>query len=222
MSIYAFYGLADMTFLIAMQARDSVVVSADNKILISSSAQDVFDKSVHAEKIHYWDGGVLTGTGEYCVIYRMLKYLRNGLDILLLPSLLEKEKEFRRREVGRCDQIDITQLIVSAPTEHGPRLYIVSSQSVEQVTPGELLIFFPLDYDFFSVSSNAISSLNASINAKESFSTPAKWVNFYAARFAEIYLLQHQGNEQISESFHMYFQASDFARTFFVPNAHHC
>ncbi|MBP4052023.1 hypothetical protein J9978_21330 [Chromobacterium violaceum] len=211
-----------MTFLIAMQAEDSVIISADNMLLISDVGQGIYDRGMHADKIHYWDGGVLTGTGEYCVIYRMLKYLRNGLDILLLPSLLEKEKEFRRQEVGGCDQIDITQLIVSASTEYGPRLYIVSSQSVEQVTPGELLIFFPLDYDFFSVSSSAICSLNTSINAKESFSTPAEWVNFYVARFAEIYLLQHMGNEQISKSFHIYFQANDFARTFFIPNVLHC
>ncbi|MCD0494799.1 hypothetical protein LQD23_21220 [Chromobacterium violaceum] len=210
-----------MTFLIAMQAEDSIIISADNMLLISDVGQGIYDRGMHADKIHYWDGGVLTGTGEYCVIYRMLKYFRNGLDMLLLPPLLEKEKAFRRREVGRCDQIDITQLIVSAPTECGPRLYIVSSQSVEQVTPGELLIFFPLDYDFFSVSSNAICGLNASINAKENFSTSAEWVNFYAAQFAEIYLLQNRGNEQISKSFHMHFQADNFARTVFISNSHH-
>ena len=207
-----------MTFIIAMQADDSVIVSADNKLLISST-RGIYGRSMHADKIHQWRGGALTGTGEYCIIYRMCSHLGKFLDHSSLPARLEREKERRRAEVGECDQIDITQLVLSAPTKNGPRLHIVNSQTVEQATPGELLIFFPLDCDFSPASSEAIRDLNSSIRARGSFLASQEWIDFYVAKFSEIYQLQSHDNDQmISRSFHIHFQTDRSAQTLFISN----
>ena len=171
------------------------------------------------QKIHYWSGGICTGTGELGVIYRMQAYLQKGVDIALLSPLLKNEKQIRHGEVGDSEQIDNTLLIVSTYTESGPRLYIIESDSIATVAPGEVLFFFPLDYDFFSVSAEAVKDLDSSIKSASVFDSPLAWIKFYADKLSNIYALQSANNPTISKSFHVHFQSGDFSLTSFVPNA---
>ncbi|OHX10520.1 hypothetical protein BI347_22350, partial [Chromobacterium sphagni] len=201
-----------MTFIIAMQAEDSLIVSADNTTIAFTNST-AFRRSIACQKLHEWPGGVFTGTGEYGVVQRTLGHLTRGAALASLPVLLAREKECRRQEAGPNEQIDITGLILSAPTPQGPRLHIVTDDAIEQIGPGELLMFFPLNHDFLSASSEAIHDLNASLWAKSNFATPDEWISFYAEKFSEIYALQNQNNELISRSFHIYFQAEELSLT---------
>ncbi|MEN7430293.1 hypothetical protein VA599_06005 [Chromobacterium sp. TRC.1.1.SA] len=207
-----------MTFIIAMQAEDSLIVSADNTT-IAFSNRTAFRRNIASRKLHDWSGGVFTGTGEYGVVQHTLGHLIHGAALSSLPALLAHEKEHRRQEAGPNEQIDITRLILSAPTPHGPRLHIVTDDAIEQIGPGELLMFFPLDYDFFAASSEAISDLNATLRPKSAFATLDEWISFYAGKFAEIYTLQSENNELISRSFHVHFQAEEQSLMFFAENS---
>ncbi|WP_189373171.1 hypothetical protein [Vogesella alkaliphila] len=206
-----------MTFIIAIQTEDSVILAADN-IFVLKNKKNICHEEIMASKIHHWDNGIFTGTGDYFITDRMLNHLLNGNELSSLPSLLEKEKQRRRQQVGQHEQIDVTTLILSAQTMHGPRLHIVNSVSVDQVSPNELLMFFPFGYDFFSVSSKAVRNLNASLRSRYSFPNHQEWFDFYTSKFSEIYALQHQYNPQISKSYHASFQAKDFSETIFMQN----
>lgn len=207
-----------MTFIIALQADDSIIVSADNKLLLSSKDQGIDKKDISANKIHCWSDGILTGVGEYCIIYRMLGHLRNNVSLSRLPLLLNREKEYRRCEVGDCEQIDITQLIISTAISPKPQLYIVNSFSVESISPGEVLMFFPMGYDFLSASAHAIEDLHSSVKNKSDFPSCSAWMGFYMDKFSEIYAVQNKSNELISRSYHVCFQSLSSSQTHFVPN----
>ncbi|MEO9387088.1 hypothetical protein [Chromobacterium phragmitis] len=207
-----------MTFIIAMQAEDSLIVSADNTT-VAFSNHTAFRRNIASKKLHDWPGGVFTGTGEYGVVQRTLEHLIRGAALSSLPALLAHEKAYRRQEAGPNEQIDFTRLIVSAPTPEGPRLHIVTDDAIEQIGPGELLMFFPLDYDFFAASSEAIRDLNAALRPQSAFATLDEWIGFYAEKFAHIYVLQSQNNELISRSFNIHFQTEEQSLMFFAENA---
>ena len=201
-----------------MQAEDSLIVSADNTT-VAFSNRTAFRRNIASKKLLDWPDGVFTGTGEYGVVQRTLEHLIRGAALSSLPALLAHEKEYRRQEAGPNEQIDITRLILSAPTPEGPRLHIVTDDAIEQIGPGELLMFFPLDYDFFAASSEAIRNLNTALHPQSTFATPDEWISFYAGKFAEIYTLQSKNNELISRSFHVHFQAKEQSLMFFAENA---
>lgn len=207
-----------MTFIIAMQAEDSLIISADNTAIAFSNRTAV-RQNIACQKLLDWPGGVFTGTGEYGVVQRTLRHLTRGAALSSLPALLAHEKDYRHQEAGPSEQIDITRLILSAPTPQGSRLHIVTDDTIEQIVPGELLMFFPLDYDFFAASSEAIGDLNATLRPKSAFASPGEWISFYADKFARIYALQSQNNELISRSFHIHFQTEEQSLMFFVENS---
>jgi len=56
-----------MTFIIAIQLNDSIIVAADNKevILKEDQSNELLERST--SKLHAWSEGIVTGTGEYYV-----------------------------------------------------------------------------------------------------------------------------------------------------------
>ena len=53
----------DMTFIISLQLKDSIVITADKKeVVINEEEIDSFNEH-HTLKLHAWDNGVITGTG---------------------------------------------------------------------------------------------------------------------------------------------------------------
>lgn len=208
-----------MTFIVALQAVDSVILSADNIMVKFCDGNDEMPKAIEANKIHLWEAGFFTGTGDYSVIYRMRRYLAKPKDIALLPSVLASEKTKRVREVGQHEQIANTRLIISSNTSDGPRLYVVDNHSVQRVGCGELLIFFPLDYAFLINSEKKIRALNAAIRSYVSFESRQAWCDFYMAHFSSIYAIQHKHNKQISSSFHIGFQSKQWKQIDFVTNS---
>lgn len=208
-----------MTFIIALQTVDSVVLSADNTMLAFHNGEIAPFETLDAHKIHHWDNGFVTGTGEYCVIDRMRKYLITPNDIRSLPSWMTHEKRLRTQEAGEHEQISNTRLILSSVTFNGPRIYIVDNQSAHEIQPGELLIFFPHDYDFLTVSEQEIHALNAAIRDFSTFQDHRAWSDFYTTHFSAVYAIQHQNNPQISGSFHIAFQTSQQRHINFIPNS---
>ena len=55
-----------MTFIIAIQLNDSVIVTADNKEIVLKKGEKIPYLENFIYKIHSWDKGMITGTGLCC------------------------------------------------------------------------------------------------------------------------------------------------------------
>lgn len=207
-----------MTFIIALQTTDSLILSADNTILSLSKGETIKNEGSTVNKIICFYQQILTGTGEYAIINRMQKYLSLSTDISALPGYLSNEKHQRTREIGGHEQIDNTRLIVSSNTPQGPRLYVIESLSFDEIQPGEILMFFPLDYDFLTPSTKVIDELNLSLREFSTFDSTEEWCNFYINKFSKIYAIQHKNNKMISRSFNICFQTNQQIKMTFVLN----
>ena len=71
-----------MTFIIAIQLNDSILVTADNKkVVLKETGEVQFDTS-KSTKIHLWDQGIITGTGEIHVVTRSIEFFKKEADSL--------------------------------------------------------------------------------------------------------------------------------------------
>ena len=61
-----------MTFIIAIQLNDSIIVTADNKKVVLRETGEIDFKTDKTSKIYAWDNGIITGTGESHVISRSI------------------------------------------------------------------------------------------------------------------------------------------------------
>ena len=58
-----------MTFIIALQLKDSIIITADKKeVAINEEKTDSINER-HTLKLHAWDNGIIIGTGESYVIH---------------------------------------------------------------------------------------------------------------------------------------------------------
>lgn len=80
-----------MTFIVAIQLNDSIIITADNKKVILKETGEIEFKSDISSKIYAWDQGVITGTGESYVINRAVKLFKKIADSTVdkLPQCLD-------------------------------------------------------------------------------------------------------------------------------------
>ena len=69
-----------MTFIVAIQLNDSIIITADNKKVILKETGEIEFKNDTSSKIYAWDQGVITGTGESYVINRAVKIFKKFAD----------------------------------------------------------------------------------------------------------------------------------------------
>ena len=66
-----------MTFILAIQLKDSTIVSSDKRCAtIDSNGQFEFDRD-QTNKQNLWQSGVITGVGELTVIQRAVGFLEH-------------------------------------------------------------------------------------------------------------------------------------------------
>lgn len=135
-----------MTFIVAIQLNDSIIVTADNKKVILKENGEMQFKTEETKKIHSWDNGIITGTGENHVIHRsieLFKKLANS-DINKLPQCLDISRQIRELELGKdYYQVENTKILCSSYSEKGAQLYMV--QRFESSEPYTLTTIQPMD-----------------------------------------------------------------------------
>ena len=91
-----------MTFITAIQLNDSIIVTADNKEVILKETNEVPLSQKQCQKIHPWDKGIITGTGESCVIGRAITLFQeiSQSELVLLPHCLDLSRQIREYEIG--------------------------------------------------------------------------------------------------------------------------
>lgn len=65
-----------MTFIIAIQLNDSIIVASDNKEVVLRKGAEIPHQENFISKIHPWDQGIITGTGESYVISRSMELFK--------------------------------------------------------------------------------------------------------------------------------------------------
>ncbi|CAI3137353.1 hypothetical protein MWMV8_MWMV8_01115 [Acinetobacter calcoaceticus] len=214
-----------MTFIVAIQLNDSIIVASDNKKV--SQQEDGIIQFSHEKisKIHLWENGIITGTGEYQVISRAVNLFKN----LPIPSLEELpnclliSKLIREAEMGTgFYQIENTKLLCSSYTEHRAQLYKIEKFSPEQnylSTPlesNEILIW--LFQPNIDVIASNLQSLYAGLRSCSFFSDKTDWINYYIQQLSEIFRKQSQHDKLMSESFDIFFQTKDEYIFGHIPN----
>ncbi|MEI1703157.1 hypothetical protein V8P79_12065 [Acinetobacter baumannii] len=205
-----------MTFIVAIQLNDSIIVASDNKKITLNPEGSLNISTENISKIFPWKNGIITGTGEYYVISRTVSIF-NNLDGLLpkyLPDCLDISRRLRECEIGKdYFQVASTKLMYSTYTETGAQLYRVEAFNPDdkyQVTAAE-----PMDVTIwlFSPSIETIAvnlqELYEDLKDRSSFKNNNEWINYYIERLAPIFKKQSQQDWLMSQSFDILFQSKE-------------
>ncbi|MCH4242921.1 hypothetical protein [Acinetobacter gerneri] len=200
-----------MTFIIAIQSSDSIILSADNRAISTDSNQKI---TIHPQenigKMATWNQGAITGTGDYVTFQRMTNKLKINQDIGQLPAMLKEYCSIRKNEIGMHEQIDKTVIIYSYLEGLNPKLQFIHHDQGEiikhDLQENGLQLFMYKD-EIGDILEN-LKQLQKSIKPRYCFETNEAWMSYYLIQFSEIYRTQSLHDESVSSSFDIFFQTA--------------
>ena len=205
-----------MTFIIALQLKDSIIITSDKKeIVINEEEIDNLNKR-HTLKLHTWENGVITGTGESYVIHRSIALFKEVAysNIQKLPQCLEISRQIRELEIGKNHyQVENTKLLCSNYSENGAQLYKI--ERFDSAQPYTFTAIEQMDITVWMFNPNIelistdLQNLYTDLKDYAAFSNQAEWINYYINRLAPIYQKQSQQDSLMSQSFDFFFQTKD-------------
>ena len=204
-----------MTFIVAVQLKDSIVVAVDNKYLtLKDKEQDHFEEHL-SSKLYAWHSGIITGTGEHYVIDKAVRLFINnvGSDIKKLPTCLNISRQIREMEVEEHDQIQSSKLLYSQYSENGAKLFAIEpieetgKYQTTEFKENDLIIWL-FNPNIQSISEN-LKTLYSNLRPKASFDRIEDWLDYYISALAEIYTKQSYVDSWMSSSFDVFFQTQD-------------
>jgi hypothetical protein len=217
-----------MTFIIAIQLNDSLIITADNKTVEQNENLEIHSNSADMHKMYAWDQGIITGTGEAYVISRTVKFFKSlaQSNIHKLTECLDISKRIRILELGfEHQQVKNGKLLCSSYSQNGAQLYVVQrlddvmEHTMTPVKPMQIVIwlFHP------NVDAIAENLLDLQHNLKDFsfFKNKIDWVNYYMNLIAPIYQKQCIQDPLMSESFDFFFQTQDEFLFGHTPNTQH-
>lgn len=214
-----------MTFILAIQLNDSIVVATDNKEVVLKAEEISNFNQRHTLKLHAWDSGIITGTGESYVISRSMELFKKlaHSDISKLPQCLEISRQIRELEIGAgYFQVEITKLLCSSYSERGAQLYKV--ERIDGDKSYTMTAIEPMDITIWMFNPNvetiALDLKNLYLDLKDysAFSNKIDWMNYYINRIAPIYQKQSLQDSLMSQSFDVFFQSKDEYVFGHIPN----
>jgi hypothetical protein len=206
-----------MTFIVAIQLADSIIVAADNRITIEKNDADktsrkssIVKKSYSdtLQKIRFWQHGMISGTGESLTLERIFRIFQQDNEPGQLPALLHESCRQRQQEIGTHAQLEKTRLLYSCPTPTGIRLKIIgrydNNIKDNQVKPMTIELFVFND-DISPIYHNLID-LQQSLRNPEQFVSIPDWISYYLPPLRKIFYKFSQTDHTVSPSFDVYFQ----------------
>lgn len=214
-----------MTFIVAIQLNDSIVIAADNKHIIINEIGESRIDTEKTQKIYLWNKGIIVGTGESYVINRSVELFKktNPSRLDKLPQCLEISRQLREFEIGTdYYQVENTKLLCSCYSESGIQLYTVQrfnpSQPYELTTINAMSITVWLFHPNVETISVDLQNLYSDLKDYSTFSNQIAWINYYIRHLAPIYRKQSQQDPLMSQSFDYFFQAKDEYITGHISN----
>ena len=214
-----------MTFIISIQLNDSIIVAADNKEVILKEDQLNEHIAHSTSKIHAWDKGIITGTGESYVINRGITLFKEFAqsELTSLPDYLALSRQIREYEIGKdYFQVQNTKLLCSSYSEYGAQLYKIERADDQQSY--NMTAIEPMDMTVWMFNPNVemitadLKNLYQDLRDYGSFSNQNEWINYYINRIAPIYQKQSQIDSLMSHSFDIFFQTKDEYVFGHIPN----
>ncbi len=215
-----------MTFIVAIQLNDSIIVATDNQQITQKEDGNLYANEHKVPKMHFWDNGIITGTGESYVISRtvtLFKELAN-LDIQQLPDCLDISRKIRELEIGKHHfQVKNSKLLCASYSENGAQLYKVQRFDHNEDYNIEAMQPFNIDvWLFYPESLNITVELQVLYDNLRDyayfFNNKTAWVKHYISHLLPIFKKQSQIDPCTSESFDIFFQTKDEYVFGHVPN----
>lgn len=214
-----------MTFIVAIQLNDSIIVTADNKKIALKETGEIQFNNKNSQKIYSWDNGIITGTGESYVISRSIELFKKltHADINTLPQWLDISRQIRELEIGTgYFQVENTKILCSSYSENGAQLYKI--ERFDNAQPYTFTAIKPMDITVWMFDPNIelistdLQNLYTDLKDYAAFSNQTEWINYYINRLAPIYQKQSQQDLLMSQSFDFFFQAKSEYIIGHVPN----
>lgn len=204
-----------MTFIIAIQLNDSIVITADHKIA-SLEDGEVQLSSEDMHKMYAWRNGIITGTGEHYVISRAVEFFKKFVksDLHKLGYCLDVSKSLRTLEIGKeYNQVKNSKLLCSCYTEQGAQLYTVQrfddskKHIMTALKPMQIVIW--LFHPNVETVTEELQNLHLNLKDYSYFDSQIDWVNHYLKYISPIYKKQCLQDPLMSESFDCFFQMKE-------------
>jgi len=204
-----------MTFIVAIQLKDSIVVAIDNKHLLLKDKKIDEYQEYEDSKLYAWHSGIITGTGEHYVIDKAIRLFINNAesDLEKLPACLNISRQIREMEVGQHEQIQLSKLLYSSYSENGAKLFAIElneeSRKYQTTSFKENdLIIWLFNQNIQSISED-LKTLYANLRPRSSFTQVEDWIDYYISAIAKIYKKQSYIDTWMSRSFDIFFQTKD-------------
>jgi len=208
-----------MTLIIAIQAKDSIILSADKCIIPAKNNMSISPFYFNECKLHLWEKGVVSGSGEFQVIKSVNQWLQQNQDVSLLPKALNDIKKQRIIKVGQHEQITNSSIIFSKKDKDTPKLYSIGwNHELEELKSGDIVVLCPTEHRFSSASMLEIQNLYTKIKEYNLFTNNQSWINHYLTLLSSIYKKQSLSCEKISTDFHVFFQSSSYSTVVHMMN----
>lgn len=214
-----------MTFIIAIQLNDSIIVAVDNKEIVLKEDQPNEPIAHSTSKIHAWDKGIITGTGESYVINRCIALFKEFAqsELASLPGYLALSRQVREQEIGEGHfQVQNTKLLCSGYSENGAQLYKI--ERIDDQKSYTMTAVEPMDITVWMFNPNVetitadLKNLYLDLKDANAFSNQGEWINYYINRITPIYQKQSQVDSLMSQSFDIFFQSKDEYVFGHIPN----
>ncbi|MEQ1065568.1 hypothetical protein ABLB96_06195 [Acinetobacter sp. XH1741] len=214
-----------MTFILAIQLNDSIIVAADNKRVTLNKDSDIEFSTTNYSKLYAWEQGIITGTGESYVIKQAFDIFKNVANskLVSLPECLDISKRLRLLEIGQnVDQVQNGKLLCSSYTQRRAQLYKIecfdkkSQHTMTKISPMEIIIW--LFHPNVDAIADNLKRLYSELKDYSYFSNQVDWVNYYINRIAPIYQKQSELDLFMSQSFDIFFQTKDEHLFGHIPN----
>lgn len=197
-----------MTFIIAIQADDSIIISADRQLFGLDQHKDkLVVKPQLIRKMHLWPQGMITATGEHLIFQRIYQKLMQQGQTALSVGHLQQQAQARATEIGAHSQIEHSKLIYSQSGDTHPQLYILSQSDIQSIQLNSIEIF-SVHTDLQHIIDD-LRDLQRSITAKLNFASTQAWLAHYLEPLQRIYQKLNAEDKSISACFDVYFQAHD-------------
>ncbi len=216
-----------MTFIVAIQLNDSIIVASDNKKVSQQKDGIIKFSTEKILKMHSWQNGIITGSGEYQVISRAVKLFKN----LPTPSIedlshcLLISRIIRESEIGNgLYQVENSKLLCSSSNDKGAQLYKIEKFSPQEdyfstpLEPNEIIIW--LAHPNIDVIASNLQSLYIGLKDYSVFSSKTDWINYYIKQLSPIFKIQSQIDRLMSQSFDIFFQNKDDYIFGHISNTH--
>lgn len=214
-----------MTFIVAIQLNDSIIVASDNKKVSQQKDGIIKFSPEKILKMHSWQNGIITGSGEYQVISRAVNLFKNlpTPSIEDLPHCLVISRIIRESEIGNdLYQVENSKLLCSSYNDNGAQLYKIEKFSTQQdyfsipLESNEIIIW--LANPNIDVIASNLQSLFVGLKDYSVFSSKTDWMNYYIKQLSPIFKIQSQIDPLMSQSFDIFLQSRSEFLLNHVPN----